>query len=70
MAVSTTTAPDTDFHEIELPPLPEYDDSELAELDAALVAAMERAEAADEPVLAHVLRCELGSVRYKDALGV
>jgi hypothetical protein len=56
-------------HEIELPPVPEYDTSEMAALDEALVEAMERAHAADEATLAHVLRCEVGTVRYKDALG-
>jgi hypothetical protein len=37
---------------------------------SALVAAMKRAVAAEEDVLAHLLRCEVGTLRYKDALGV
>jgi hypothetical protein len=57
-------------HEIELPPVPEYNTSERAELDEALVTEMERAHAVEEATLAHLLRCEVGSFRYKAALGV
>jgi hypothetical protein len=50
--------------------VPEYDTAEMADLDEALVTAMERAVAAEEHILAHLLRCEVSSLRYKDALGV
>lgn len=58
------------FREIDLPPAPEYDSAEQAALDESLITAMERAEAANEVTLAHVLRCEVGSLRYKATLGV
>lgn len=70
MATSSSDVPGERFHEIDLPPVPEYDSTEQASLDESLVTAMERAEAADEAVLAHVLRCEVGSLRYKATLGV
>jgi hypothetical protein len=57
-------------HEIESPPVPEYDTDELTAVDEALVTAMERAHTAEEDTLAHLLRCEVGSLRYKDTLGV
>lgn len=70
MATASTDAPDERYHEIELPPVPEYETSELAAVDDALVTAMERAHAAEEATLAHLLRCEIGTFRYKAALGV
>ena len=69
MATISVDAPGERFHEIELPPVPEYDNAELAAVDEALVTAIERAVAADEAVLAHLLRCEIGPLRYKNALG-
>jgi hypothetical protein len=48
----------------------EYDSAELAALDEALVMAMECAHATDEDTLANLLRCEVGTLRYTDALGV
>lgn len=69
MAISSTTAPESNFRENELPSAPEYA-VKMAELDATLVAAIECADTAEEPVLAHVFRCELGSLRYRDALDV
>ena len=51
-------------------PVPEYDSAELAALDEALVTAMEQAHAAEEAMLAPLLRCEVGTLRYKDTLGV
>lgn len=70
MATAATEPPDDQFREIDLPPVPEYDSAEQAALDESLITAMERAEAADEATLAHVLRCEVGSLRYKATLGV
>lgn len=70
MATPSSTVSDEQFHEIDLPPVPEYESAEQAALDEALVTAMERAEVAEEAVLAHVLRCEIGSMRYKATLGV
>jgi hypothetical protein len=43
---------------------------ELAAVDEALVTAMEQAVAVNEDTLAHLLRCEVGTLRYTDALGV
>lgn len=48
----------------------EYADPELQALDEALEEALERAEAADHEYLAHLLRCEIGSLYYEDKLGV
>jgi hypothetical protein len=58
------------YHEIELAPILEYDASEMTELDEALVTVMEQAVAAEESTLARLLRCEIGSLRYKAALSV
>jgi hypothetical protein len=46
----------------------EYATDEAAELDAALVTAIEKAEAADNEYLAQVLRNELGSHYYGSKL--
>lgn len=67
-----TASPDPaeQFHDIELSSVPEYDSAEMAALDQALVTAMEQAVAAEEDTLAHLLRCEVGTLRSTDALGV
>ncbi|MFC6964699.1 hypothetical protein [Halocatena marina] len=46
--------------------VPAYDSAEQKALDTTLVTAMERAKAAEEAVLAHVFRCDVGSERYQE----
>lgn len=68
MSESATLEHEGTAPEIELPEDREYDAAENAELDAALVEAIEKAEAADNDYLATVLRNELQSLYYGSRL--
>lgn len=55
---------------VDVPEDREYEDAAHAELDKALVEAIEAAGRADNEYLEHLLRCELASLYYEAQLGV
>lgn len=72
MATNTTTNKDESQSEIalDIPNNRKYADDATAELDAALVEAIQKAEAANHEFLACLLRTELGSLYYEEQTSI